>query len=327
MLWYDSSLTQWNVGLRDEALKSSNCRRSEDDACRAVPLVFGASVSNKKSCYMAVGTRPVLVVVLLLLTGLAGASVISCLKGEVSRALHRLATSQKHTFYLLDGLHLDRKAAHNDSNAAGTSKQLALADQTDRLFDDHDLLLDLAPQVQLKVSKAADGNYALSMAQPEGRTFGIAARKRLQMALLPIMYKLGVITTLLVGLTVLTLKAITIGVVLLILAFGGIFTKFKSSPWDEHHGGHHKDVHIHVHAFSKPAQWYKSWHRDGAQAQDYDALDSKTVNSKVPAPASYHHQLSHHQPTAQSQYHYYQPQHYNTPTSQTYPSSFGQLID
>ncbi|XP_039298167.1 uncharacterized protein LOC111053686 [Nilaparvata lugens] len=279
---------------------------------------------------MIIGTRPVLVL-LCACAGMASGSMLGCLSGEVSRALHRLASSQKHSFYLLEGLHLDRKFAHNTSNNTDTDSvtdsSTALTGQADRLFDDHDLLLDLAPQLQLRVSKAADGNYALSMGQPEGRTFGIGARKRLQMALLPIMYKLGVITTLLVGLTVLTLKAITIGVVLLILAFGGIFTKIKSSPWDDHHhGGHHKDVHIHVHPFTKP-HWYKSWHRQ-QDSQDYDALDTKTVNTKVPAPSSYHQQYStYHQPTAQSQYNYHQPQHYNTPTSQTYPSSFGQLID
>ncbi|XP_075218068.1 apnoia [Lycorma delicatula] len=89
------------------------------------------------------------------------------------------------------------------------------------------------------------------------------------MALLPIMYKLGVITTLLVGLTVLTLKALTIGVILLILAFGGIFTKIKAVPWEEGYG-HHKDVHIHVHPFvGKHHGYWKTWQRQ----EELDQID------------------------------------------------------
>lgn len=45
--------------------------------------------------------------------------------------------------------------------------------------------------------------------------------------MLPVMYKLGVITTLLTGLVVLTLKGVTIGVILLIIALTGLVAKLS----------------------------------------------------------------------------------------------------
>lgn len=57
------------------------------------------------------------------------------------------------------------------------------------------------------------------------RTFGVH-RRRMHYIMLPIMYKLGVITTLLFGLTLLTLKGVTIGMVLLILGLSSLVVKF-----------------------------------------------------------------------------------------------------
>lgn len=47
--------------------------------------------------------------------------------------------------------------------------------------------------------------------------------------MLPMMYKMGVITTLLIGLVVLTLKGVTIGVILLIIALTGLVAKLSKS--------------------------------------------------------------------------------------------------
>lgn len=92
--------------------------------------------------------------------------------------------------------------------------------------------------------------------------------------MLPIMYKLGVITTLLTGLTVLSLKGVTIGVILLILTVTSVATKLskfnhyaaaassyggpaslyaaadpfdRSSPPAAPHQLHDKNIHVHVH--------------------------------------------------------------------------------
>lgn len=86
------------------------------------------------------------------------------------------------------------------------------------------------------------------------RTFGIGKR-RIMMALLPIMFKLGVIMTLLVVLTVISLKGLTVGVILLMLASASIASKFKSKLHDHEH-----DLHIHV----DPPHWgghHQEWHR------------------------------------------------------------------
>lgn len=89
--------------------------------------------------------------------------------------------------------------------------------------------------------------------------------------MLPVMYKLGVITTLLIGLTVMTLKGVTIGVVLLLLTFASIASKLhwsksnhhhddplsywsKHDPFDRSHSALNqlRDKHVHVHVHTGP---------------------------------------------------------------------------
>ncbi|XP_063221327.1 uncharacterized protein LOC134530435 [Bacillus rossius redtenbacheri] len=108
-------------------------------------------------------------------------------------------------------------------------------------------------RMDLAVSMLVDGRSA------DGRTFG--ARKRIAMVLLPIVFKLGVMSTLLVGLTVLVLKGLAIGVILLVLAFGNLFGKAA------HHQPHGwappppRDVHVHVHVDGPQLQpAYHGWH-------------------------------------------------------------------
>lgn len=109
----------------------------------------------------------------------------------------------------------------------------------------------------------------LSLSAAGTRTFG-AQRRRLQLVMLPVMYKLGVITTLLIGLTVLSVKGVTIGVLLLVLAVAGVVAKV--SKYNYHYGpyvpayahdpydrvasqqqlpsspvSHEKNIHVHVH--------------------------------------------------------------------------------
>lgn len=92
----------------------------------------------------------------------------------------------------------------------------------------------------------------------EPRTFG-GPRKRL-MVLLPLAYKMGVMTTMLGVLMVLMLKGLTIGVILLILAVGNLFSKHK------YHGfPHHAptDIHVHIHNDAH-GQVYSGWHQEHA---------------------------------------------------------------
>lgn len=88
--------------------------------------------------------------------------------------------------------------------------------------------------------------------------------------MLPVMYKLGVITTLLTGLTVLSLKGVTIGVILLMLAVTSVVAKlskhhqyaagpYAMSPWagpdpfdrssapQQLQSPLEKNIHVHVH--------------------------------------------------------------------------------
>lgn len=88
------------------------------------------------------------------------------------------------------------------------------------------------------------------------RTWGlgaIAARRRLTMALLPIMYKMGVGTTLLGVLVFIALKTMFMISILFVLAISS-FAKHKLSalahPYPHFHYAPppHKEVHVHVHA-------------------------------------------------------------------------------
>lgn len=97
--------------------------------------------------------------------------------------------------------------------------------------------------------------------------------------MLPVMYKLGVITTLLTGLVVLTLKGVTIGVILLVIALSSIVAKLSKfhnpyaspmasySSWSGYHHDPYdrssqpqplpplqdKNIHVHVHTGPGPA--------------------------------------------------------------------------
>lgn len=103
-------------------------------------------------------------------------------------------------------------------------------------------------------------NFFLS----EQRTFG--ARRRIMMALLPVMYKMGVMTTMLGVLVVLALKGITIGIILLFLSLGSFLSKFKAHgvPWQPQKP---LDIHVHVHTDSHK-QAYSGWHY-GSTPFDY----------------------------------------------------------
>ncbi|XP_047104148.1 uncharacterized protein LOC124723016 [Schistocerca piceifrons] len=138
----------------------------------------------------------------------------------------------------------------------------ALINSTLKLFRTHFLTWNVLPGVSLRVYRnlehdgAWDAAVELQESKQGSRTFG--ARRRIMMALLPMMYKMGVMTTMLGGLIILAFKGLTIGVILLLLGFGNFFHKFKSQgpPWYPHHP---TDIHVHVHTDGHK-QAYSGWH-------------------------------------------------------------------
>ncbi|KAJ9592999.1 hypothetical protein L9F63_015369 [Diploptera punctata] len=135
-----------------------------------------------------------------------------------------------------------------------------LMEKTLDILKSHTLKWSPIPEIAFRVFQDDGGNMdvALEMANRESRTFG-GPRKRLMFLLMPLMYKMGVMTTMLGGLIVLTLKMLTIGVILLILAVTNAFSKFKHHGSPYHHGP--TDIHVHVHA-DPHTQAYSGWHQE-----------------------------------------------------------------
>jgi hypothetical protein len=87
------------------------------------------------------------------------------------------------------------------------------------------------------------------------------------MVLLPLAYKLGVMTTMLGGLLVLMVKGLTISVILLILAVGNLLSKHKYHGFP-HHGP--KDIHVHIHTDAH-GQAYSGWHQEHVEQPTFHA--------------------------------------------------------
>ncbi|XP_033336105.1 uncharacterized protein LOC117226153 [Megalopta genalis] len=87
------------------------------------------------------------------------------------------------------------------------------------------------------------------------RTFGV---KRIQFMLMPMVYKMGVMMTMLTVLTVISLKGLLIGVTLLVLKLSTIIAKFTSG-W--HENTSQQPIHVHVHNSLPIAhnQAYSGW--------------------------------------------------------------------
>ncbi|XP_063984625.1 protein apnoia [Diachasmimorpha longicaudata] len=87
----------------------------------------------------------------------------------------------------------------------------------------------------------------LGHSDSQGRTFGM---KRIQFMLMPMMYKMGVMMTLLIVLTVMSMKGLMIGIMLLVLKLSAFFGKFYASLSSQQHAAWSpaaQPVHLHVH--------------------------------------------------------------------------------
>jgi hypothetical protein len=139
------------------------------------------------------------------------------------------------------------------------------------------------------------------------------------MALLPIMYKLGVMSTLLGALVIMVMKGLMIGVILLIFAVAGAL-KHKlhwQHPEPSHHGwsapsapyysAPHapQDVHVHLHGIPKDDHYitkehYSPIHREdvgvtsqGPYAQQYVGQQLYTASGQAAAYPSPYNRAAH----------------------------------
>lgn len=124
---------------------------------------------------------------------------------------------------------------------------LVLGDYTLATAQHHDIQkIDENNNVANDITRLGDYIFG---AEPgiQGRTF---AQKRLQFMMLPMMFKMGVITTILIFLTVISLKGLTIGVILLVLKLSALFGKFYTIVQPQHQTpwlSSAQPVHLHVH--------------------------------------------------------------------------------
>ncbi|XP_014472141.1 PREDICTED: uncharacterized protein LOC106743120 [Dinoponera quadriceps] len=100
----------------------------------------------------------------------------------------------------------------------------------------------------------------------ESRTFGI---KRIQFMLMPMIYKMGVMMTMLMVLTVVSVKGLLVGIILLVLKLSAFLGKFYS--W-HHHGAAptwspQQPIHVHVHN-SFPYAHAHGWEASGPGMED-----------------------------------------------------------
>ncbi|KAL0133907.1 hypothetical protein PUN28_001092 [Cardiocondyla obscurior] len=102
----------------------------------------------------------------------------------------------------------------------------------------------------------------------KSRTFG---HKRIQFMLMPMMYKMGVMMTMLMLITAITAKGLFIGVILLVLKLSTFLAKFHSGwhhapqPWPSP-----QPVHVHLHSGFPHAHphVYQSWESSGPAYDD-----------------------------------------------------------
>uniref|UniRef100_A0A2S2N876 Uncharacterized protein n=1 Tax=Schizaphis graminum TaxID=13262 RepID=A0A2S2N876_SCHGA len=256
--------------------------------------------------------------------GLGGPPKPLGLHWVISRALSRVRESTRDLRLAgdlwLEAVDSDRRADDNGSTATSGPLPDDLVAQADAVFDNRRLSWRDAVVRGLDLNVYKDRKkqrYALGITRRTGdsqgsatRTFGVGPRRMQIFFMLPVMYKLGVITTLLTGLVVLTLKGVTIGVILLIIAISGIVAKLskfhnpyasapmpaisgwsgyhhdpydRSSPQQPLHPLQDKNIHVHVHTGPGPVppavSYTKSPSQPMPQLADDDEVNNYNSNS------------------------------------------------
>ncbi|XP_020281366.1 uncharacterized protein LOC109853551 [Pseudomyrmex gracilis] len=103
--------------------------------------------------------------------------------------------------------------------------------------------------------------------QEKSRTFG---HKRLQLMLMPMMYKMGVMMTMLMVLTAISVKGLLIGVILLVLKLSTFLAKLHSGH-SEHSYPSAQPIHVHVHNSFPHLHPYHAWESIPASGPGDDA--------------------------------------------------------
>ncbi|KAJ1519329.1 hypothetical protein ONE63_004627 [Megalurothrips usitatus] len=190
----------------------------------------------------------------------------SCVRRDLAASLADILTLDQYN--VTPGLSVERvryPEREADVDRMATSLNEAglptLASTAIKVFETHALVWKLWPgMLHLKVFRDPDEGMDAAAEIPASdgsRTWGLGARRRLTMALLPIMYKMGVGTTLLGVLVFIALKTMFMVSILFVLAISS-FAKHKLSALAQHHAApvyysppppaHHKEVHVHLHA-------------------------------------------------------------------------------
>ncbi|XP_059471380.1 uncharacterized protein LOC132194239 [Neocloeon triangulifer] len=194
------------------------------------------------------------------------ADLLTCATVGIDQGLRQMQSS---SLYPLLGKRLYLEKREDVQNEPDLT-QGNVFQRVGKLLDTHNVKAPITDNLSVKLFKTPQGPFDISLdvASPEtnaqGRTF---FKRRLQMALLPIMYKLGVMTTLMGVLVVMVAKSLAIGVILLILAVSSA-VKHKlywggGGHVDAHSGGYsaptgwaqapQPGVHLHLHGINKDA--------------------------------------------------------------------------
>ncbi|XP_034250803.1 uncharacterized protein LOC117651126, partial [Thrips palmi] len=211
-----------------------------------------------------------------------------CLRADLADGLSRILASEQYN--VTPALAVERVVpvdaggpAHRMDVALNEAGLPTLAATAIKVFESHALVWKMWPgMLHLKIFRSPGEGMDAALEVPpstDGRTWGLAAigaRRRLTMALLPIMYKMGVGTTLLGVLVFLALKTMFMVSILFVLAVTS-FAKHKLGGlshqpyvhYAHYAPPHHKEVHVHVHA-DPHKQAYGGWHRYGGHGGHHD---------------------------------------------------------
>ncbi|XP_076626784.1 uncharacterized protein LOC143344533 [Colletes latitarsis] len=127
------------------------------------------------------------------------------------------------------------------ADEAGRAKVTKLLPIPDR----HDVDPDVRELREFLDDLFNGGNSVQESTGRQARTFGL---KRIQFMMMPMVYKMGVMMTMLTVLTVISLKGLLIGATLLMLKIGTIIAKISSS-WHQQQAPawSSQPIHVHVH--------------------------------------------------------------------------------
>ncbi|KAF4526111.1 hypothetical protein B566_EDAN007605 [Ephemera danica] len=197
-------------------------------------------------------------------------SLAGCIQLGVLKGLNDIENSEEYSMFG-KRLVLEKTGPQELKKGARTG----IIQRAYRILDNHVVRARLSKSLALTLFRTPQGHFDLALeigdttSSSDGRTF---FKRRLQMALLPIMYKLGVITTLMGGLVVMVAKGLLIGVILIMFA---VAAAVKSKLlWSHHHEPHHgwsspgipyahhtppQDIHVHLHGIHKEAVLHKEY--------------------------------------------------------------------